>query len=850
MERYEYSKEKREVLESSLVPFAIYQFINKRVVTLILSDGFCKLFDYEDKDKAYYDMDHNMYWGTHPDDVARAADAAFKFATEGGEYDIIYRSKDRFSDGYRIIHSVGEHFTTETGVQLAQVWYMDEGFYNPDSSPSGSEFSASLNEALHRESIISASYYDYLTGLPSMTYFFELAEAGCKELAEEGKVPTFLFLDLSGMKHYNHKHGFANGDKLIRAFAELIIKYFSNENCSRFGQDHFAVFTESNGIDDRLHMIFNDWQRMNVNSLPIRAGVYFDAEEKTDISTACDRAKLACDTLRNRYVSGIHYFNKAMQDGVEKQQYIISNLDRAIKEKWITVYYQPIIRAINGCVCDEEALARWIDPVMGFLSPADFIPILEDSGLIYKLDICVLEQVIEKLKLFEKEGLHLVPQSINLSRNDFEACDIVGEVLKRVDEAGISHDLITIEITESIIGSNFEFMKQQLGRFRKLGFAVWMDDFGSGYSSLDVLQDLELDLIKFDMRFLKNLDQGENGKIILTELMRMATALGMDTVCEGVETAEHAVFLREIGCSKLQGYYYEKPIPVDKILEKYRKGTQIGFENPEELSYYEAVGRLNLYDIAGAADESDSTIHRYFNTLPVAVMEIKDDRFLITRYNRSYKEYVRKSYGIELKERYTEYSPFNVIEGNSFNSVLSRLDEINDRTLLSERMSNNMTLHAFVRRIAENPVKGTMAIAVAVLAITDDRAGVSYERIARALAKDYFHLFYINLNSEKYIEYTSDTGEEDITVEARGEDFFNQSRKNAPKILHKDDVDGFLAAFNRENILNMLDEQGTFTLIYRMLRKDEYVYVNMKAMRIDDDHLIIGVSSIDSQMKK
>ena len=253
------------------------------------------------------------------------------------------------------------------------------------------------------------------------------------------------------------------------------------------------------------------------------------------------------------------------------------------------------MRAINGSVCDEEALARWIDPVKGFMSPGDFIPILEEAKLIYKLDLYILEQALKKLKTIRKAGLHAVPQSINLSRSDFEACDIVDEVCRRVDAEGISHDLLTMEITESIVGSDFEYMKKQVGRVRELGFQVWMDDFGSGYSSLDVLRDLEFDLIKFDMSFMRRLDEGENSKIILTELMRMATALGMETVCEGVEKKEHVTFLREIGCSKLQGYYYAKPMPLEDILERYEKGIQIGFENPEETSYYENVGRINLY---------------------------------------------------------------------------------------------------------------------------------------------------------------------------------------------------------------------------------------------------------------
>lgn len=137
--------------------------------------------------------------------------------------------------------------------------------------------------------------------------------------------------------------------------------------------------------------------------------------------------------------------------------------------------------------------------------------------------------------------------------------------LYHFNDAGIERGKVTIEITESIIGSDFTFMKEQITRFRELGFPVWMDDFGSGYSSLDVLQSLKFDLIKFDMGFLRKVDEGNNGKIILTELMKMAVALGLETVCEGVETEEQADFLQEIGCSRLQGYLFSKPKPFEQM---------------------------------------------------------------------------------------------------------------------------------------------------------------------------------------------------------------------------------------------------------------------------------------------
>ena len=299
----------------------------------------------------------------------------------------------------------------------------------------------------------------------------------------------------------------------------------------------------------------------------MRAGIYTTGNEESSVSAAFDRAKMACDAIRHSDTSCLNYYRQEMSDASRRRQYIIANIDRAVKEKWIQAYYQPIVRASDESVCDEEALARWIDPAEGILSPAEFIPHLEDAGLNYKLDLCILEQVIEKILSRQAAGLPVVPQSVNLSRSDFEACDIVEEIRSRVDAAGISHSLISVEITESIIGSDFDFINTQVRRFRETGFQVWMDDFGSGYSSLDVLQSIQFDLIKFDMSFMRKLDDGGNGRIILTELMKLAGRLELATICEGVEKEEQVRFLQEIGCDRLQGYYFGKPAPYEPPAE-------------------------------------------------------------------------------------------------------------------------------------------------------------------------------------------------------------------------------------------------------------------------------------------
>ena len=465
-----------------------------------------------------------------------------------------------------------------------------------------------------RQDIFREINYDFLTELPSMTYFFKLAEEGRRKMHEDGIDSALLFINLNGMRFFNKRYGLSEGDVLIKALAEKIKEQFGQDNSSRFGQDQFAVFTETNGLEEKLNKIFKEMKTVNGGvTLPVRCGIYPDSMGIVETSIACDRAKYACDAKRDDYHSYFNYFNDEMLQREINHQYVVENLDRAINEGWITAFYQPIVRATSGKVCDEEALARWIDPVKGMLSPADFIPILEDTRLIFKVDMHMVDIILEKIKNRKYSGLDMVPVSVNLSRTDFECCDVVTEVCNRVDAAGVSRDLLTIEITESVIGEDFDFMKEQIERFQRLGFKVWMDDFGSGYSSLDLLQDMQFDCIKFDMRFMRQFEKSQKSRIILTELMRMAVSLNIETVTEGVETAEQVEFLREIGCMKMQGYHFSKPIPEAEIIRRNKENeAKLGFEDPDESDYFRAVGGINLYDLGAVSSEEGESVKHYF----------------------------------------------------------------------------------------------------------------------------------------------------------------------------------------------------------------------------------------------
>lgn len=855
MDRYRFSDAEFSMMESSRIPFAIYQFIDKRVVTLALSQGFCDLFGYDDRTKAYYDMDNDMYRDTHPDDVGRISEAALRFATEGGTYETVYRSRRVDDGGYIIIHAVGEHITMSDGTRLAQVWYTNEGTYIDDGTSYDLDLNLSLRSALHHESVLKASYYDSLTGLPSMTRFFELAEAKKKELLKDGRHMCMLFLDPSGMKYYNRKFGFAEGDKLLQSFARVISDYFGSDCCCRLGQDHFAAVCDDRNIESVLSELFEHCKELNGGvSLPVHVGIHLQRMDDVGASTACDRAKLAGDSLKGRYSSCFKYYDMSMMYAEENRQYIISNLDRALSERWIEVYYQPIVRAVNGRVCDEEALSRWVDPVKGILPPIEFIPVLEEAQLVNRIDLYVVDRVIEKIKTQKAAGLHVVPQSINLSRTDFDACDIVEEIAARVDAAGLSRSIFTIEITESMIGQDFEFMKEQVIRFKSLGFSVWMDDFGSGYSSLDVLQSVPFDLIKFDMHFMQQFNDGDDGKIILTEMMKMASFMGLDTICEGVETEEQVQFLREIGCSKLQGFYYTKPIPLAAILDRYEKGVQIGFENPDEAFYYETIGRINLHDLSVVTQSSDDEFQKFFDTIPMGIIELKDGSLSIPRHNQSYRDFINRYYGYELKNIQMAYE--TVIEkfgiGREFDKAVQQTMEDGKASFVNDRLPDGSVVHYFVRRIAENPITGKKAAAVAVMAVTDVKNGVSYENIAKALASDYFNIFYVNLETEDFIEYSSDVGEETITVERWGNNFFEAAREDAWSVLYKEDVREFVDAFTKENVLREIEDSGTFMIRYRVMKEGVPINVNMKSLRMEGDekHIIFGVNCVDTLVSK
>lgn len=378
------------------------------------------------------------------------------------------------------------------------------------------------------------------------------------------------------------------------------ILYVNDTLIDLFDCESKEEFLEYTGGSFRHVIHPDDYDTVKAN---IRSQIAYYGDRYSGISFRIITKK---EEIRLVEISGRYFINKEegalfnvsmssekveVDKGAIKKSYVLSNIDRAIAEGWIEPYYQPIIRTYSEKLCSVEALARWVDPELGFIPPDRFIPVLEENGLSYKLDMYIAKRVISMLQQRLRQGVNVVPVSINISRSDFDHCDPVDCIASTCDALSVRRNLIAIEITETAIISDNEMMKNAIKRFHKAGFEVLMDDFGSGYSSLNILKDFDFDEIKIDMGFMKSFDS--KSKKIVTLAVKMAKSLGIHTLAEGVETKEHFDFLKNIGCERIQGYYFGKPMALPDAIDHLRN-KKIGFETREAYTLYQKIGLIDV----------------------------------------------------------------------------------------------------------------------------------------------------------------------------------------------------------------------------------------------------------------
>lgn len=433
--------------------------------------------------------------------------------------------------------------------------------------------------------------YDPVTGLYSMYYMLSVMEH-TRSYWKEKPLRSVLYFNLNKFKLYNNYYGLQEGNKCLKKIGEILKEIFQTEFVSRFADDHFVVLYEGEDAPTRIEAAHDCIEHINDHfRLQISVGIYEFTDDDVSANIACDCAKLACDEVKG---DSVHYYCKyteKLQDDLKLRKYIIDNVDHAIENGWIQIYYQPVVRTLTQKLCSMEALTRWIDPVYGFLSPGLFIPVLESNNLIYKIDLFVIKSVARHMHELQQAGRQVMPVSINLSRMDFTVfnpCEVINEQINRYN---LLREWVNVEITESTMMVDPSRIRQEINCFHAAGFQVWMDDFGSGYSSLNCLKDFDFDEIKIDLGFVKNMN--ERSQRILKSVINMAKELGIHTLVEGVETKEQFEILRSLGCERIQGYYFGRPEPYEKM-KRHLNQQSVFPESRWERAFLDKVGTFSF----------------------------------------------------------------------------------------------------------------------------------------------------------------------------------------------------------------------------------------------------------------
>lgn len=413
-----------------------------------------------------------------------------------------------------------------------------------------------------------------------------------------------LFFNLTNFKIYNASHGREAGDALIEQMARSIRHEFPTALACHLGGDHFEVLAPREMLIPRLNRINESLNfYLKDSSIALKIGMVVMPEDEDNYIPVerynlFDCAKVAADSIKNDATRFWMVYTASMGETKANQVYVLKNFEQALEREYFQVFYQPVIRTYTGNICNLEALSRWEDPERGRIMPKDYIPVLEEAGLIPQLDYYVIDKVASYLAERVRLGQPVVPVSVNLSRVDFDQSNPFLEVEHIVSTYNIRRDWLIIEVTESALLHQNAKLKSMLERFQSAGYICWIDDFGSAYSSLNTLQNYTFDTLKMDMGFMRNFNS--ESQSIVKSIVVMSRTLGIHTLTEGVETKEQVDFLSSLGCEKIQGYYYGKPMPGSQYIS-WLKGKNLEEELPEEAELLDRAGFISLDGDAPAA---------------------------------------------------------------------------------------------------------------------------------------------------------------------------------------------------------------------------------------------------------
>ena len=426
-----------------------------------------------------------------------------------------------------------------------------------------------------REQNIERMYlatHDALTGIYNLNTFYNEAEEMLGQYPD--KAYSIITTNIRQFKILNDLLGREGGDELLKAIGEACVQTARDDVVfGRMESDKFAVCAPAEYhmeeeldriVTEKIAVLHSKYNLcLNVMNY---YGVYQITEREIPISMMCDRANMALNTIKEDANRRIAFYDEKLREEMLLENQLLAELPQALRENQFVLYFQPQVDSRTNRIVGAEALVRWQHPQRGMISPAVFIPLLEKTGLIYQLDQYVWESACRYIKDLYLRGIQL-PVSVNVSSRDIYSGDIDQIIMDLTRKYRIPEKLLNLEMTESAIIMDIDRMLNLIERLQEKGFLIEMDDFGSGYSSLNTLRNIPVDAIKLDRGFIVNALDSEKGMKILQSMAGLAQTLQIPTIAEGVEEEKQLTLLKELGCYNIQGFYYSRPIPFDKLLE-------------------------------------------------------------------------------------------------------------------------------------------------------------------------------------------------------------------------------------------------------------------------------------------
>lgn len=460
--------------------------------------------------------------------------------------------------------------------------------------------------------MINMIQYDRLTGLYSKQYFYQ--QAGEVLLRNPDQQYDIICSDIENFKLINDVFGVKAGDRLLRGIGNAYAERLKGIGiCGRLNSDQFACLLKHR--DDYTDDMFIEASilangLLDIHNIVMKWGIYNVEDRSVSIEQICDRALLAARSIKGQYGKYFAIYDDTLRNQLLREQAITDSMESALSQNQFLVYLQPKYRIKDEVLVGAEALVRWNHPVWGFLSPAEFIPLFEKNGFITRLDRFVWEKACAVLHDWDERGYYPMSVSVNVSRADIYNEDLADTLVKIIEKYDLDPSRLHLEITESAYTENPKQIIDTVTTLRELGFVIEMDDFGSGYSSLNMLNDMPIDILKLDMKFIRSEMAKPKSQGILQFIINLARWMNLSVVAEGVETKAQLLRLTEIGCDYVQGYYFAKPMPCQEfegLLDEYRGA---GIEEPSTDT--EIRNELPVLLVADGDEDYRNMVHQAF----------------------------------------------------------------------------------------------------------------------------------------------------------------------------------------------------------------------------------------------